>query len=66
MVRITPTLTQNLGAMDKTNWVKVIVLLLSDGIMCALTAVTWLIQRLVAANYLNWDGAGWVIQNVSD
>jgi sterol O-acyltransferase len=42
----------------------VIVLLLSDGIMCALTAVTWLIQRLVSANYLNWDGAGWVIQNI--
>ncbi|KAF4342718.1 sterol O-acyltransferase [Fusarium beomiforme] len=42
----------------------VVVLLLSDGIMCALTAVTWLIQRFVSANYLNWDGAGWVIQNV--
>ena len=48
----------------ETNRVEVIVLLLSDGIMCALTAVTWLIQRLVSANYLNWDGAGWVIQNV--
>jgi sterol O-acyltransferase len=33
--------------------------------MCALTAVTWIIQRLVSANYINWDGAGWVIQNVS-
>ncbi|KAJ4022008.1 Sterol O-acyltransferase 2 (Sterol-ester synthase 2) [Fusarium irregulare] len=43
----------------------VIVLLVSDGIMCALTAVTWLIQQLVSANYLNWDGAGWVIQNHS-
>ncbi|RSL47748.1 hypothetical protein CEP53_009814 [Fusarium sp. AF-6] len=43
----------------------VILLLISDGIMCALTAVTWLIQRCVFANYLNWDGAGWVIQHVS-
>ncbi|KAF4438100.1 sterol O-acyltransferase [Fusarium austroafricanum] len=42
----------------------VIVLLLSDGIMCALTVVTWLIQRFVYANYLNWDGTGWVIQNI--
>ncbi|KAF5022218.1 hypothetical protein F66182_5733 [Fusarium sp. NRRL 66182] len=42
----------------------VIVLLLSDGVMCALTAVTWLIQRLVSANYLDWDGAGWIIQNI--
>ena len=49
---------------NETNRVKVIVLLVSDGIMCALTAVTWLIQRLVFANYLDWDGAGWVIQNV--
>ncbi|KAF5674321.1 sterol o-acyltransferase [Fusarium heterosporum] len=42
----------------------VIFLLLSDGIMCALTAVTWLIQRLVSAHYLDWDGAGWIIQNI--
>ncbi|UPL00744.1 hypothetical protein LCI18_011678 [Fusarium solani-melongenae] len=42
----------------------VILLLISDGIMCALTAVTWLIQRCVFANYLNWDGAGWVIQHI--
>ena len=46
-------------------FISVILLLISDGIMCALTAVTWLIQRCVFANYLNWDGAGWVIQHVS-
>jgi sterol O-acyltransferase len=34
--------------------------------MCALTAVTWLNQWLVAANYLNWDGAGWLLQNVGE
>lgn len=43
----------------------VILLLISDGIICALTAVTWLIQQSVFANHLNWDGAGWVIQHVS-
>ncbi|KAM0343097.1 hypothetical protein ACHAPU_008845 [Fusarium lateritium] len=42
----------------------VIFLLLSDGIMCALTAVTWLIQRLVSARYIDWDGAGWIVQNI--
>ncbi|KAM0220954.1 hypothetical protein ACHAPQ_000404 [Fusarium lateritium] len=42
----------------------VIFLLLSDGIMCACTAVTWLIQRLVSANYLNWDRTGWIVQNI--
>ncbi|KAM5376817.1 hypothetical protein ACJZ2D_005304 [Fusarium nematophilum] len=42
----------------------VFVLLLSDGIMCALTGVSWVIQWLVFANYLNWDGSGWVIQNI--
>ncbi|KAH7003706.1 MBOAT, membrane-bound O-acyltransferase family-domain-containing protein [Fusarium venenatum] len=42
----------------------VVVLLLSDGIMCALTAVTWLNQWFVSANYLNWDGAGWLLQHI--
>ncbi|KAF4977733.1 hypothetical protein FZEAL_5781 [Fusarium zealandicum] len=42
----------------------VVLLLLSDGIMCALTGVSWVIQWLVFANYLNWDGAGWIIQNI--
>jgi sterol O-acyltransferase len=32
--------------------------------MCALTAVTWLNQWLVSANYLNWDGAGWLLQHI--
>jgi sterol O-acyltransferase len=43
----------------------VIVLLLSDGIMCGLTGVSWVLQRLVFAGYLNWDRSGWIIQNVS-
>lgn len=42
----------------------VIVLLLSDGIMCGLTAVSWVIQRLVHSRVLDWDRSGWVVQNV--
>jgi hypothetical protein len=43
----------------------VIFLLLSDGIMCGLTGVSWIIQKLVFNDYLNWDRSGWIIQNVS-
>ncbi|KAH6985611.1 MBOAT, membrane-bound O-acyltransferase family-domain-containing protein [Ilyonectria sp. MPI-CAGE-AT-0026] len=42
----------------------VIVLLLSDGIMCGLTGVSWLIQKLVFNGHLDWDRAGWVIQHM--
>ncbi|KAI1466061.1 MBOAT family protein [Daldinia caldariorum] len=42
----------------------VIVLLLSDGIMCALTGVSWVIQRLVFLNYISWKRSGWILQNV--
>ncbi|KAI1475276.1 MBOAT, membrane-bound O-acyltransferase family-domain-containing protein [Daldinia eschscholtzii] len=42
----------------------VIVLLLSDGIMCALTGVSWVIQRLVFLNYIDWERSGWILQNV--
>jgi hypothetical protein len=64
MVRDGPILHKSQRSHD-TNYTKVIFLLLSDGIMCACTAVTWLIQRLVSANYLNWDRTGWIVQNVS-
>jgi sterol O-acyltransferase len=42
----------------------VVLLLLSDGIMCGLTGVSWLLQRLTYAGYLDWDRSGWIIQNV--
>lgn len=42
----------------------VFVLLLSDGIMCGLTGVSWILQRLVHAGYLDWDRSGWIVQNV--
>lgn len=43
----------------------VLVLLVADGVMCGMTGVSWLLQRAVRAGYADWDGAGWVIQNVS-
>lgn len=42
----------------------VIVLLLSDGVMCGLTGVSWILQLLVYRRYINWNRTGWIIQNV--
>ncbi|KAF4592190.1 sterol O-acyltransferase [Ophiocordyceps camponoti-floridani] len=42
----------------------VFVLLLSDGIMCGLTGVSWLLQKLVFYRWLSWDGAGWIVQHM--
>ncbi|KAK4087929.1 hypothetical protein Purlil1_7687 [Purpureocillium lilacinum] len=42
----------------------VIVLLLSDGVMCGLTGVSWVIQKLVFRGWLDWDGWGWIVQNI--
>ncbi|KAF4120998.1 sterol O-acyltransferase [Geosmithia morbida] len=41
----------------------VIVLLLSDGIMCGLTGVTWLIQKLTARSFVSWNRLGWILQH---
>jgi sterol O-acyltransferase len=42
----------------------VIVLLISDGIMCGLTGFGFLHQKLVFAGWINWNRSGWIIQNV--
>ncbi|KAK0386687.1 hypothetical protein NLU13_6521 [Sarocladium strictum] len=42
----------------------VIVMLASDGVMCSLTGVSWVIQKLVLHGYMKWDGVGWIVQNV--
>lgn len=42
-----------------------VVLLLADGVMCGLTGVSWLLQRLVYAGYVDWDKSGFILQNVS-
>ncbi|ERT01868.1 hypothetical protein HMPREF1624_00162 [Sporothrix schenckii ATCC 58251] len=43
----------------------VVVMLLSDGVLCALTGVSWLIQLVVHdGRLMEWDGAGWIVQNI--
>ncbi|KAK2039957.1 MBOAT family protein [Colletotrichum somersetense] len=42
----------------------VVVLLASDGVMCAATGVSWILQRLIFAGYMDWDGFGWIVQNM--
>ena len=42
-----------------------LVLAITDGILCASTVFCLLLQRLILAGYLSWDRQGWIIQNVS-
>ncbi|KZF20125.1 MBOAT-domain-containing protein [Xylona heveae TC161] len=42
----------------------VVVLGLTDGIMCAATAFCWLLQVAVFRNYVSWNKTGWIIQNI--
>jgi hypothetical protein len=40
------------------------VLGLSDGVMCAATGFCWILQRFILAGYISWNREGWIIQNV--
>ncbi|KAL2017858.1 hypothetical protein VTK56DRAFT_1603 [Thermocarpiscus australiensis] len=42
----------------------VVVMLVADGVMCALTGVSWAFQRAVRKGWVDWDREGWVLQNV--
>ena len=42
-----------------------LVLGLSDGILCGVTGFGWILQRLILAGYISWAQEGWIIQNVS-
>ena len=42
----------------------VFVMLASDGFMCSVTGVSWLLQRAVLAGYVDWDRWGWALQSV--
>ena len=44
----------------------VIVLGLTDGLMCASTMFCLLLQKAILAGYLSWDTSGWIIQNVGN
>lgn len=41
----------------------VLVLLVSDGLMCALTGMTWLIQVLTYRGLMDWNRGGWIVQH---
>ncbi|KAL2198233.1 MBOAT, membrane-bound O-acyltransferase family-domain-containing protein [Corynascus similis CBS 632.67] len=44
---------------------EVLVLAVADGVMCAATGFGWALQRFgVRGGWVDWDGAGWVMQNV--
>lgn len=55
------------GSADElTCWLHaVLVLLISDGLMCGVTGVSWVLQRLVLRGYIDWNRSGWILQNVS-
>lgn len=42
----------------------VLVLGLTDGIMCASTVFCLILQKAISADYLSWNKHGWLIQNV--
>lgn len=42
-----------------------LVLGLTDGVLCAATTFCLLLQRLILSGYLSWGHQGWIIQNVS-
>lgn len=42
----------------------VMVLGLSDGVLCASTGFGWFLQKLIFKGYLSWNGAGFVLQSV--
>ncbi|OHF01492.1 MBOAT family protein [Colletotrichum orchidophilum] len=42
----------------------VFVLLASDGVLCGITGVSWVLQRLIFTGYIDWDRSGWILQNV--
>ena len=42
----------------------VLLLGVTDGVMCASTLFGLLLQKLILKGYFTWDGAGWIIQNI--
>ena len=42
----------------------VLILGFTDGVLCSVTGVSLIIQKLVISGYLNWTRSGWVVQNL--
>lgn len=42
----------------------ILVLAVTDGIMCASTLFCLVLQKIIARGHLSWDRSGWILQNV--
>ena len=42
----------------------VLVLGITDGVMCMATSFCILLQKVILKGYLSWNREGWIIQNV--
>ena len=42
----------------------VLILGITDGVLCGVTGVSLMIQRLVYSGYIDWTRSGWMIQNI--
>lgn len=42
----------------------VLILGITDGVLCGVTVVSLMIQKLVFSEYINWTRSGWIIQNI--
>ena len=42
----------------------ILVLGLTDGVMCAATAFSLVLQKLIWKDYISWSRSGWIVQNV--
>lgn len=42
----------------------ILLLGVTDGVMCASTLFGLVLQRIILKGYLSWGGAGWIIQNI--
>ncbi|KAK4191084.1 hypothetical protein QBC35DRAFT_488130 [Podospora australis] len=43
---------------------EVLIMLFADGVMCASTGVSFLLQKLVQKEIIGWDRSGWILQNI--
>lgn len=41
-----------------------VVLGLSDGVLCGITGFSWLLQKVIGKGWISWNGQGWIIQSV--
>ena len=42
----------------------ILILGITDGVLCGVTVVSLMIQMLVFNGYINWNRSGWIIQNI--